>query len=936
MAGEKKTLKTRLIQVGSQKFDAPYSLADLIITTDGKTVKEILDEFNVEIGNPKDVDNNIDATGLYKLIEDKTIDTSTLQLKEDNSLITTDKTVVGAIAEIINEYLGSKKLVYLTQAEYDLLSDSDKNDTTKVYNITDAVEKDYQEKEDNTLNTDDKTIVGGINELDTAIGDIKTEIGTKKVEGTPEVLEHYELSDSSNPDALEVVDDSVTPADGQITVTNANLNNSGTPFVAGNYVVHVDAIAEIPETPATGMYKHIDIEIKNALIGGEVDLSGYQEKTSDNLNTVDKTIEGAINELEALAVELTPYTDTEIEAMFDGTTEEIQYYESLIQDSAVSTNRLFSSQETVNRITQALLDSQKYANDLVSGLSMVKAKKVETKPDTGIELTIYLVGNDTDGYHQWMFIEGAWADLGSTNITLNGYITEEKLTEELAKKADNDKVLKLDKITTTMSSTPSNDNVLSELAIKNLLDGKADSTSIPTNVSELTNDSGYITSSDIPSIPTVTNDLTDALKANYDAAYTHSQTTHFDGDYNNLTNKPTIPTPRTDDEIKSLADGQISANMTTTINSSSTDTQIPTAKSVLNTVISGNTVTSADTYGSDILYFPCGIYNIAGNVVAQTLTNLPESVAGILTVTSINPDKSLDVTFCYRSYRYETYLGAVYYRTLNTGSATPPTILKDTKWQKVLVKSDIVVTVDSSGTDEQIPSAKSVYANSVAKALNLNEAIPDNADLNDYLTPGVYSCYSGTNAKTYLNCPTIGSNFKLYVSQNTGGTKSFWGHQIIHATNADGASIFYRAIALSDRENVTDSAYKPWQKVYVTSISDISKTIINTFDDETYVKPNKTNTCDYTVKDGICTLRIETMCLATSANFTKILSGLPKPMIILYENAVNRNISVDTDVRAVFQLSTAGDLYVACNYGDDSVTGARTFYVSFTYKVAEK
>ena len=141
MANEKKTIKTKLVQVGTEKIDMPYTLDQFVITTDGKTVKELLDELDVEIGVPKDVDNNIDATGLYKLIEDKTIDTSTLQLKEDNSLITTDKTVVGAIAEIINEYLGSKKLVYLTQAEYDLLSDSDKNDTTKVYNITDAVEK---------------------------------------------------------------------------------------------------------------------------------------------------------------------------------------------------------------------------------------------------------------------------------------------------------------------------------------------------------------------------------------------------------------------------------------------------------------------------------------------------------------------------------------------------------------------------------------------------------------------------------------------------------------------------------------------------------------------------------------------------------------------------------------------------------------------------
>lgn len=43
-------------------------------------------------------------------------------------------------------------------------------------------------------------------------------------------------------------------------------------------------------------------------------------------------------------------------------------------------------------------------------------------------------------------------------------------------------------------------------------------------------------------IPTVTNDLTDELKANYDKAYTHSQSKHFDGNYASLTNKPTIPT----------------------------------------------------------------------------------------------------------------------------------------------------------------------------------------------------------------------------------------------------------------------------------------------------------------------------------------------------------------------------------------------------------
>ena len=39
-----------------------------------------------------------------------------------------------------------------------------------------------------------------------------------------------------------------------------------------------------------------------------------------------------------------------------------------------------------------------------------------------------------------------------------------------------------------------------------------------------------------------TNDLTDELKTNYDSAYNHSQSAHFSGNYNDLTNKPTIPT----------------------------------------------------------------------------------------------------------------------------------------------------------------------------------------------------------------------------------------------------------------------------------------------------------------------------------------------------------------------------------------------------------
>ncbi len=43
-----------------------------------------------------------------------------------------------------------------------------------------------------------------------------------------------------------------------------------------------------------------------------------------------------------------------------------------------------------------------------------------------------------------------------------------------------------------------------------------------------------------------TNDLTNTLKSNYDTAYKHSQLAHFSGNYNDLTNKPTIPTVTND------------------------------------------------------------------------------------------------------------------------------------------------------------------------------------------------------------------------------------------------------------------------------------------------------------------------------------------------------------------------------------------------------
>ena len=87
------------------------------------------------------------------------------------------------------------------------------------------------------------------------------------------------------------------------------------------------------------------------------------------------------------------------------------------------------------------------------------------------------------------------------------------------------------------------------------LTGYAKKTEIPTKTSELTNDSGYIIANDVPvkSVDGATGDVvTNAVKTTAQTlTETQKQqartnigagTSSFDGDYNSLTNKPTIPT----------------------------------------------------------------------------------------------------------------------------------------------------------------------------------------------------------------------------------------------------------------------------------------------------------------------------------------------------------------------------------------------------------
>ena len=194
--------------------------------------------------------------------------------------------------------------------------------------------------------------------------------------------------------------------------------------------------------------------------------------------------------------------------------------------------------------------------------------------------------------------------------SIDGLATKEELTEGLATKANKSEIPSLEGYATetfvtneiAKASLSGGEVDLSGLATKAELATKADKTAIPTKTSQLTNDKGYLTS--VPSEYVTETELNAkgyltehqdiSMKANKTELHSHSNKTvldgitsakvtewdnksDFDGNYNSLTNKPTIPTV---DVNKSYVDTQLAKKSDATHNHDKVyalKTQIPTS-----------------------------------------------------------------------------------------------------------------------------------------------------------------------------------------------------------------------------------------------------------------------------------------------------------------------------------------------------------------------
>ena len=250
---------------------------------------------------------------------------------------------------------------------------------------------------------------------------------------------------------------------------------------------------------------------------------------------------------------------------------------------------------------------------------------------------------------------------------------------------------------------------------------------------------------------------------------------------------------------------------------------------------------------------------------------------------------------------------------------------KKVNLDEVVKKTDISNTIDSTSTDSEIPTSKAVETRIKNMLICPNDKSPKEF--------AIENIKAGQTIEFVQWGGTSSDSISKYATYKfTAGTDVNWGVLVatIHNTN------YVRQIKYCgfDRYREEGAKWGKWQKVCTTTVADVAKTVISAFEDETYIKPN-VNKCDYSVKNGYCTIRLETTCIATSTAFTQILSGLPKPPTVMFQNAINRNMEFYTDARAIFHIDSDGNLYVSCNYGDPSVAGVRSIYVSFSYPVAE-
>ena len=852
----------------------------------------------------------------------------------------------------------------------------------------------YQLKNDSKLITTDKTVVGAINELKNALDSGVNGVSTiltvsptyEELDTLPEGSKVYILNGlgyNGDPVHINKSSDTITliSIDGAINKYQ-KVGNSWSNYSTENWATQ----------------KYVDTAIANVQLGGEsgsVDLSEYQKITDSSLATTNKNIVGAINEVKSSVDGITVPTKTSDLTNDSGFITSIP--SEYITETELETKGYLTEHQSLTDYAKKIdiPDVSDFLTEVPVGyvtdtkLSTELDKKVNKEAGKGLstndltnELVIKINSSATEA-----FVTNAIANaqLGDKEVDLSGYATVDALNLKADSTHTHDQYLTKvpDEYITETELTDKNyaDKTYVTQAVSNVkvdLTGYAKTSDIPKKISQLTNDKGYlssvpseyvtetelnskgyltkhqdisnlalkseipdvssfITSDDLPTVPTKVSDL--ANDKNYISSIPSEYVTETEltakkyltsvpSTYALKTDIPTVPTKTSDLTNDS---GYLSTkDITGTINSTSSDTQIPTAKSV-NVAIKGKLISQEDidTYGKEIIKFPVGKWTI-GSVAISNLTDLPNSYVRYIEIIGIseatNPWTNNNTL---RSYKAISYKGDTFLRSLNSGSEAG-VIAFDTGWQRVLLNGDIIDNLTSTDTNKLLSANQGKILNDTklnkTDANKLNCVTIDNVSLKEY----ILTTFTRTEEKTYYliakaTCTDLPKASIFYITVETPGLYTY---KVTAKELNDSNSIYvcnYKTLS---------SSWTAWEKVCTTTVADVTETPIE-FDKTALGLTISNNRSIYKVINGICYVTIELLVDAPSENksygYTKVnTTNLPKigfnTKYIINVEGANSTISAVLD-KGTTEIKFHGNI----------LTKEGTYIIqgSFSYPVAE-
>ena len=251
-----------------------------------------------------------------------------------------------------------------------------------------------------------------------------------------------------------------------------------------------------------------------------------------------------------------------------------------------------------------------------------------------------------------------------------------------------------------------------------------------------------------------------------------------------------------------------------------------------------------------------------------------------------------------------------------------------TAWNKkandseVVKKTDITTKINSTSTNTQVPTAKTIYDNVLKNCSILgvieenNFIISENTDLNNIITEGTYRCKAGSICATLINCPITNQAFKLVVNK---GDSNFLAQYLVVSNTEN----FYPYV----RTKHSLGNWGKWKKLCATNVADVGRTKFTLSDETNYALYPSGRNCYY-IKNGIVSIGFDITVVSSTVNTNNACYTFPfKPLLDEIHSAFTYNNNSTTSI--ILQISPDGILYI---WGGE--TGKR-YTTSFSFSVAE-